>query len=297
VPVRSFQKAGSQSLRIRSPAKVNLRLEVLARRSDGYHDIRTVMVPIDLSDVLHIDLTQDERTEVSCGRADVPVDESNLAYRAGLVVLRATGKRKGFHIRIDKRIPVGSGLGGGSSNAASTLLGLNRLLGDPLTHTDLMKMATKLGADVPFFVLGRPALATGIGERLEALDGLPRFWFFLVYPRIHVSTRWAYGRPNLWLTNSRDHINMPPFSWDISDLGQLLRNDLEKAVIEEYPILRWIKQRLLDVGAAGSLMSGSGSAVYGLFFGREEAERAYHRLEEEFKEKEWEIFLAQSIGY
>lgn len=294
--VRLFQKAGSQSLLIKSPAKINLRLEVLARRSDGYHNIRSVMVPIDLSDVLHIALTDDDRIEVSCSRADLPVDDKNLAYRAGLLILQAIGKRRGFQIRIEKRIPVGAGLGGGSSNAASTLLGLNKLLGSHLTHSDLMKMATKLGADVPFFVLGRPALATGIGERLEELAGLPRFWFLLVYPGISVSTRWAYERLNLWLTNPRDHINMPAFSWDISNLGRFLQNDLEKAVVEKHPILQWIKQRLLGVGAAASLMSGSGSTVYGLFSLREEAKRAYQQLKNEFERRDWEVFLARSIG-
>jgi len=292
-----FQKAGSHSLLIKSPAKVNLRLEVLARRSDGYHNIRTVMVPIDLSDVLHIALTEDDRIEVSCSQADLPVDEKNLAYRAGLLILQGIGKGKGFHIRIEKRIPVGAGLGGGSSNAASTLLGLNRLLEAHISDSDLMRMATKLGADVPFFLHGRPAVATGIGERLETLTGLPRFWFLLVYPGIPVSTQWAYERLNLWLTNPRDHINMPAFSWETRSLGQFLQNDLERAVVEEYPVLQWIKQRLLGVGAAASLMSGSGSTVYGLFSVGEKARHAYDRIKTEFKERDWKVFLARSIGY
>jgi 4-diphosphocytidyl-2-C-methyl-D-erythritol kinase len=282
---------------IKSPAKVNLRLEVLARRPDGYHDIRTVMVPIDLHDLLHITLTENDRIDLSCSRPDLPVDAKNLVYRAGLVILEALGVRRGFQIRIDKRIPVAAGLGGGSSNAASTLLGLNKLLGGRLTKDQLMKMGTKLGADVPFFVLGRPAVATGVGEKLEELAGLPRFWFLMVYPGIQVSTRWAYEKLNLWLTNPVDHINMPAFSWDISNLGSFLRNDLEKVVTEAYPVLRWIKERLLDVGAAASLMSGSGSTVYGVFFARQEVERAYEKLKREFEGREWEVFLARSSGY
>lgn len=281
---------------IKSPAKVNLRLEILARRSDGYHNIRSVMVPIDLSDVLHIALTERDGIELSCSRTDLPVDDTNLAYRAGLLILEATGKRRGFRIQIEKRIPVAAGLGGGSSNAASTLLGLNRLLRARLTQADLMKMATKLGADVPFFLLGRPALATGVGEKLEELAGLPRLWFLLVYPGIRISTRWAYEKANLWLTNPCNHNIMPGFSWDISSLAPFLKNDLEKAVAEEYPVLEWIKKRLLSVGAAASLMSGSGSTVYGLFSVRQEAKQAYEKLRKEFAGRSWEVFLARSRG-
>ncbi|NIO03845.1 MAG: 4-(cytidine 5'-diphospho)-2-C-methyl-D-erythritol kinase [Proteobacteria bacterium] len=297
MPLHLFQEAGPHSLLVRSPAKVNLTLEVLGKRSDGYHNIRSVMVPIDLSDVLHITLTEDDRVQVSCDRAEIPQDEENLAYRAGLLVLKAIGKRRGFHIRIQKRIPAGAGLGGGSSNAAAALMGLNRLLAARLSRSEMMRIGANLGADVPFFVLGRPALATGVGERLEALHGVPRFWLVLVYPGIHIASRWAYERLNLWLTNPSDHIKMPAFSWNVSTLGRRLRNDLEKAVLEEYPVLEWIKQRLLSIGAAASLMSGSGSTIYGLFSGRREAEEAYDRLKRDFDDRDWEVFLAQSIGY
>ncbi len=295
VPVN--QEAGSASLVIKSPAKVNLTLEVLGRRSNGYHNIRSVMVPIDLSDILCIELTEDDRVRLSCSGMDIPQDEDNLAYRAGLLMLEAVGKRRGFQIQIQKTIPVGAGLGGGSSNAASTLLGLNQLLGAQLSRSELMRIAINLGADVPFFVLGRPALATGIGEKLETLDGLPRFWFVLVYPGIPVSSRWAYERLNFWLTNPGDHINMPAFFRDIRSLGRHMTNDLEKAVLEEYPILRWIKQRLLGEGAVASLMSGSGSTIYGLFSKRRAAEEAYEQLRKECNDRGWEVFLARSIGY
>ncbi|NIQ40235.1 MAG: 4-(cytidine 5'-diphospho)-2-C-methyl-D-erythritol kinase [Proteobacteria bacterium] len=295
--MRVFQEAGSQSLKIASPAKVNLTLEVLGKRADGYHSIRSLMVPIDLSDILYIALTGDDRVTVSCNRAEVPEDDKNLAYRAGLLIRQASGKRTGFKIRIEKKIPVGAGLGGGSSNAASTLLGLNRLLGARLTRSKLMALATELGADVPFFVLGRPALATGIGEKLEALVGVPRFWFVLVYPGINVSSRWAYERLNFWLTNPSDHNKMPAFSWDAKDLNRLLKNDLEEPVVKEYPVLERVKGRLLDVGAEASLMSGSGSTVYGLFSKKRRAEEAHDQLKNYFDEKDWEVFIARSIGH
>jgi len=295
--VEPFQKIGEYSLRVRSPAKVNLRLEVLSKRADGYHNIRTAMVPIDLVDVLEIALTDDGAIRVHCSRADLPVDERNLAYRAASVFLRATGRRTGVQIGIEKRIPVSAGLGGGSSNAAGTLCGMNRLLGAPLSQTDLLELASEIGADVPFFVYGRPALATGIGERLEPLTGLPRFWFVLVDPGISVSARWAYERANLWLTNRDDHINMRAFPYDISNLDRFLINDLEKGVEQEYPVLRWIKSRLLTVGSTASLMAGSGSTVYGLFLGRERAEEAYQQLKSEFEGRRWDVFLARSIGY
>jgi 4-diphosphocytidyl-2-C-methyl-D-erythritol kinase len=282
---------------IQSPAKVNLRLEVLSKRSDGYHNIRSVMVPIDLSDRIHIVLTEDGAKDVTCTQVGVPHDERNLAYRAACLILDQIGEGRGFRINIKKKIPVGAGLGGGSSNAASTLLGLNRLLGSPLTSGDLMEIATHIGADVPFFILGRPALATGMGERLEALRGLPRFWFILVFPGISVSTRWAYDRLKLWLTRPRDHTNIPAFSWDVGTLGRFLHNDLERVVFESYPILQWIKQRLLGVGAAASLMSGSGSTVYGVFLARAKAQEAWRQLKGEFACRDWGVFLARSIGY
>ena len=295
--VRSVQKTGSESLLIRSPAKVNLRLEVLSRRRDGFHNIRTAMVPIDLVDVLDMGLTDDETVRVLCSRDDLPVDERNLAYRAAAVLQKATGSRTGVRIDITKKIPIGAGLGGGSSNAAATLCGINRLLGFPLTQTDLLKLAPEIGADVSFFVYGRPAVATGVGERLEPLTGLPRFWFVLVYPGFGVSTQWAYKKVNLWLTNINNHISMSAFPYDISNLGEFFVNDLEKGVEEEYPVLRWIKNRLLAVGSAASLMSGSGSTVYGVFLRRDRAQRAYHQLKEEFERRGWDVFIARSIAH
>ena len=255
------------------------------------------MVPIDLVDVLDMGLTDDETIRVVCSRDDVPVDDRNLAYQAAAVLLKVTGRQTGVRIDITKRIPVGAGLGGGSSNAAATLCGINRLLGYPPNQTELLKLAPELGADVSFFVYGRPAVATGVGERLEPLTGLPRFWFVLVYPGFGVSTRWAYERVNLWLTNISNHITMSAFPYDISNLGEFFVNDLEKGVEEEYPVLRWIKKRLLAVGSAASLMSGSGSSVYGLFLGREKAEAAYHQVKKEFEGRGWEVFLARSIEH
>jgi len=195
------------------------------------------------------------------------------------------------------RIPIFVVMDRGIPTPPSTLMGLNQLLGAQLSRSELMRIAINLGADVPFFVLGRPALATGIGEKLETLDGLPRFWFVLVYPGIPVSSRWAYERLNFWLTNPGDHINMPAFLRGIRSLGRHLRNDLERAVLGEYPILRWIKQRLLGAGAVASLMSGSGSTIYGLFSRRRAAEEAYEQLKKECDDREWEVFLARSIGY
>ena len=171
------------------------------------------------------------------------------------------------------------------------------LLGFPLTQTDLLKLAPEIGADVSFFVYGRPAVATGVGERLEPLTGLPRFWFVLVYPGFGVSTQWAYKKVNLWLTNINNHISMSAFPYDISNLGEFFVNDLEKGVEEEYPVLRWIKNRLLAVGSAASLMSGSGSTVYGVFLRRDRAQRAYHQLKEEFERRGWDVFIARSIAH
>ena len=281
---------------MKSPAKVNLRLEVIGRRPDGYHDIQSVMVPVGLWDVLRIARAGEDGIRVSCTKADIPIDERNLAYRAALLIVRAAEARDGFHIHIEKNIPVGSGLGGGSSNAATTLMGVNSLLGNRFSLRELMGMAAVLGADVPFFILGQPALATGTGEKLEEFP-LPKLWFVLVYPGISVSTRWAYENLNLWLTNPRVHNNMPPFPQEFNELDGFFQNDLEEPTMREYPVLEWIKKRLRSAGAVVSLMSGSGSTVYGVFVSRKHAAEAYGHLKGEFGGGDWEVFLAHSIGH
>ena len=248
---------------MKAPAKVNYRLDVLGKRADGYHDLRMVMQRVDLCDELEIALTETPGIRVVCGSAGVPDGPGNIAWRAADALLQLSGKKIGIDIAITKKIPVGAGLGGGSSDAASVLMGVNELLELGLSDQRLMEIGVKLGADVPFFIFKKPALAEGIGNLLTPLDRVPYLWVVLVNPGIHVSTGWVYQ--NLQLTNKAPAVNIPPSYSSLADVCELLSNDLEPVTIGKYPLLNELKEMLLAAGAGGSLMSGSGSTVFGLF--------------------------------
>jgi 4-diphosphocytidyl-2-C-methyl-D-erythritol kinase len=184
-------------------------------------------------------------------------------------------------IHIRKRIPVGAGLGGGSTDAAATLIGLNRMLRLRFSQTTLEKMALSLGADVPFFIRARPARARGIGERLYPLRRVPRFWLVIVYPGFPVSTAWAFGKLPSTLTKAPVNTSIPSSLKSFDRLANLLVNDLEIVTLKRYPKIRLLKERLLHQGAAGGLMSGSGSSVFGIFGSRRQAAKAWRRLRQE----------------
>ena len=261
-----------KSLTLKAPAKVNYRLDVLRRRPDGYHDLRMIMQRIDLCDEITIALSDIPGIRVTCGRDGVPDGPGNIAWRAANALLTLSGKETGIDIAITKNIPVAAGLGGGSSDAATVLLGVNELLGLGLGIERLMEIGVTLGADVPFFVFGKTALAEGIGEVLTPIDAVPPLWLVIVNPNIPVSTAWVYQ--SLRLTGERIGDNIPRFFKDVADVAAVLANDLESVTIERYPIIGEIKERLVAAGAAGALMSGSGPTVFGLFEAEDEARRA-----------------------
>ncbi len=182
----------NNSLRLESPAKVNLRLEILKKREDGYHELRTIFQKISLHDTLRFSLRKKGGVSISADYPKLPVGKKNLVYRAAQSMLKVSGYKGGVDIEIEKRIPLGAGLGGGSSNAATTLSALSRLLEMGLPKRELMRMGLEIGADVPFFFLKGSAIASGIGERLKRVE-LPDLWYVLIYPNFEVSTRWAYG--------------------------------------------------------------------------------------------------------
>lgn len=282
-------------MRIRAPAKINLSLRVVGRRRDGYHLVDTVMIPVSLYDELEITRPKRARRAltVTCNHPLAPSGKENLAYRAATLLLKKAGIQTPIRIRIRKRIPVGAGLGGGSSDAAATLVGLNRLLRLGWGRKRLLPLAGSLGADVPFFILGKPARGRGIGDRLSRIGSIRRVWLVILYPGFPVSTRWAYGRLPHKLTK---HIEKT--SINISSRGRpvsaaLLVNDLEKVVLRRYHRVARLKERLIQVGAAGALMSGSGSSVFGIFFSRRQAAKALLRLR---KEVGVQAYLVRSLN-
>ncbi len=259
-----------------APAKVNLTLQVLARRDDGYHLLAMLMQRIALYDRIGITLTATPGVEVDCPGLELSPGGENIAAGAARRMLELSGASGGVKLTIEKSIPAAAGLGGGSSDAATVLAGLNQMLGVDLLPSQLRQEGLRLGADVPFFLFGAPAMARGVGEVLERAPLLPPHWYVLVNPGIEVPTAWAFQ--NLGLTSLRDEAKLPGFFATADDLAQALRNDLEAVTIARHPLLGEIKQQLCEVGARGALMSGSGATLFGVFAGEEEAQRAAEAL-------------------
>lgn len=265
--------------RVLSPAKVNLFLKVLGNRPDGYHEILSLMQPVSLYDEIEVSVSEGGGIKVATDSPEAPGGSENLAYRAAALFLERAGSVKRVSISIKKRIPVGAGLGGGSSNAASVIMALDGLLGTGFSGQELMDMGSRLGSDVPFFFLRGPALARGRGEVLERAL-LPELYYVLVNPGFHVPTAWVYS--SLRLTKKAQN-NILLYSCEVfadrERLKDALTNDLEAVTIGMYPEISALKESLVEAGASGALMSGSGPTVFGVFHSREDAMRAYGTLE------------------
>lgn len=257
---------------LKAPAKVNYLLDVIQRRPDGYHDLRMVMQRVDLCDELTITLTDSPGISVLCGNCSVPDGPDNIAWKAASRVLELANLSQGVTISITKNIPVAAGLGGGSSDAAAVLMGMNELLQLGLSDQLLMEIGITLGADVPFFIFKKTALAEGIGETLTVMPRMPSAWVLLVNPGVHVSTAWVYK--NLKLTNRGELAKLPSLYESVADICSIFANDLESVTIPAFPVIAEIKDSMLRHGALGAMMSGSGPTVFGLFQDREAAELA-----------------------
>ena len=258
------------SVRIGTPAKINLWLEIIGKRDDGYHEVSSLMLPVAVYDYLQVKRSP-EGLSLICEHPEVPKDASNLACRAAQVYLQTAGYESGIHIQLDKNIPVGAGLGGGSADAAAVLLAMNQLFERRFSMMQLSQMAHMLGADVPFFLTNRPALATGIGEKIDHVGGVPEYPLVLVKPPLTVSTSWVYQR--LKLTRGVSRIKISTFLAHPWQLHDFMENDLESVTLNEYPLLIKIKQWMMAQGAVGALMSGSGPTVFGIFTEVNEANR------------------------
>ncbi|HHU62788.1 MAG TPA: 4-(cytidine 5'-diphospho)-2-C-methyl-D-erythritol kinase [Clostridiales bacterium] len=269
---------------IKARAKVNLALDVLGRRPDGYHNVRMVMQSIDLYDEVRV-VSTDGDIRLYCDDKSLPLDENNLAYRAAMLLKERFNVRRGADIHIRKNIPVAAGLAGGSSDGAAVLKALNELWGIGLSGQKLMELGLALGADVPYCILGGTALAEGIGEVLTPLPDLPKTWMVLVKPEIDISTKWVYTHLDLDKLTDRPDIDAMVKAVedrDIRAVAENLSNVLESVSARRYPVIEAIKNGLTGMGALGSVMSGSGPTVFGIFKDRAAAQRAARVLAMEY---------------
>ncbi len=278
-----------------SPCKVNLLLNILGKRPDGFHELETVMHPVNLCD----DLTfarGGSGVNLTCSDPSLPVDARNLVHRAATAFLSAANITDGVRLHLEKKIPQAAGLGGGSGNAATTLLGLNELFGSPLPAEKLSELAAALGSDIPFFLQPKPALATGRGERIEALATFPVLRgkiFFLIHPGFGISTPWAYQN----LARFPESLNGRPGraqqliaglrAGDLSAAAMEFYNSLEAPALEKYPLLILFQEFLRSNGADVALMSGSGSTTFAIVSGMKAAEALREKFLNKFSPSCW----------
>jgi 4-diphosphocytidyl-2-C-methyl-D-erythritol kinase len=283
------------TLEKKSPCKVNLLLNILGKRADGFHELETVMHPVNVFDELSFARVT-RGFHLTCSDPLLPTDAGNLVHRAAMSFLHRTEIRDGVRIHLEKRIPLAAGLGGGSGNAATTLLGLNELFGKPLSVKVLNEIAVTLGSDVPFFLQPRPAVGTGRGENIQSLDFFPAMQgaaILLIHPGFGISTPWAYQN----LARFPSALNGAPGqaqklisllqSTDLRAAAKDFYNSLEAPALEKYPLLALFQKFLRDNGAAGTLMSGSGSTTFAVSENLAAAEQLAEKFKTKFGETHW----------
>jgi 4-diphosphocytidyl-2-C-methyl-D-erythritol kinase len=282
-------------LQRRSPCKVNLVLNILGRRPDGYHELETVMLPVPVFDELDFTAT-DAGVSLTCSHPALPIDASNLVHRAATRFFEATGISAGVRIHLEKHLPLAAGLGGGSANAAVTLSALNQLYHSPLGPSRLHELGAALGSDVPFFLQDRPALALGRGEQVLALAPFPALTnaaMVLVHPGFGISTAWAYQKLAEFpeALNGRrgraDELVRLLDTVGLRSAGAAFFNSLEAPALHKYPVLALYQEFFRQTGAAATLMSGSGSTTFAIFETRAAAEEAAAAFPTEFGSQAW----------
>jgi 4-diphosphocytidyl-2-C-methyl-D-erythritol kinase len=280
-------------LKLPSFAKINWTLRILGKRPDGYHEVVTVLQSISLSDELSFEVRDEPGISLTCDDPQIPVDDSNLISKAA----RALQGQQGASIHLSKRIPAKGGLGGASSNAAVTLLALNHLWHRELSNTDLLGIASGLGADVPFFLIGGRVEAKGIGTEISELPDAPRQHLIVLTPNAAVSTAHAYAALNRGSLTTSDSASILSSSFAgpvSSDSGQWsLHNDFEVVIFEMEPEIERAKVALLDAGARGALLAGSGSSVFGIFDDEAARDRALGHLR---RETGWRVFPCHTLS-
>lgn len=283
------------SLTIKAYAKINLGLDVVGRLPNGYHQVKMVMQTVGICDELTLQRA-DSGIVLTTDSGELPTDENNLIYRAARLMQENYGLREGVRIQLQKRIPIAAGMAGGSTDAAAAMKGMRELFGLPASDEELMTEAVKIGADVPYCVMGGTALAEGIGERLTALRAVPELTLLVAKPGISVSTQEVYRK--LDATELKRHPDIGGMVEAIGEgslrgITERMENVLEGVTIPAHPVIETIKQRMLELGAYNSLMSGSGPTVFGVFPDRECAERACRQLEREKLAKQ--LFVTATV--
>lgn len=288
-------------LTLLSPAKINLYLRIVGKRPDGYHELETVMVPLDFGDTITLQLRKTSIT-LECDNPNLPADDTNLALRAAKLMAETFQAEKGVKIILQKRIPLAAGLGGGSSNAATVLRGLNRLWQLERSVTDLDPLAAQMGSDINFFLRNGAARCRGRGEIVEPIPCRLTATVLLANPGFGISTAWAYQR---WAEQNRP-LTVPPTdisllcraleTGDLDGVARALHNDLERPALWKFPVLELIKTAMREAGAVGALMSGSGATVFGLFAKRAQAEEAAGQLRAQFGAGMWTQVCGISQG-
>jgi 4-diphosphocytidyl-2-C-methyl-D-erythritol kinase len=280
------QLSSGSGCSLKAPAKVNLTLDVLRKRADGYHELVTVMHQIDLVDRIRL-VKGGIDIKVSSNSSQIPDNEENLAYKAAHLMYEKFGLGEGLQIYIEKNIPVGAGLAGGSTDAAAVIAGMNKLYGLNLEINQMLELGALIGSDVPFCLMGGTALAHGRGEILSRLPEGPLLYMVLVKPDFQISTHAVYQAFRLEKVLKSPDTTAFLAAWnnyDMINIAREMNNVLETVSLEEHPEITAIKKQLLDLGALTSLMSGSGPSVFGLFASQEAAEEAFMKIQSQYKE-------------
>lgn len=269
------------NISLKALAKINLGLDVVRRRDDGYHEVRMIMQTINLFDRLEIKKIKESAIKIHTNLFFLPVNENNLVYKAAKLLIDEFGIQEGVSVGLTKKIPVAAGMAGGSTDAAAMLFGMNRLFGLGLSKKQLMERGVKIGADVPYCIMRGTALAEGIGDKLSPLPEMVRCPVLIAKPQISVSTKFVYQ--NLKLDDKTVHPDIDRLIEDIRNkdlkaVSDHMGNVLESVTIPNYPVISQIKEQMMDSGAVGSMMSGSGPTVFGLFDDSRTAQLAFGKI-------------------
>lgn len=276
-------------MKLRAYAKINLGLDVLRRREDGYHDVKMIMQTIQMYDMLEMEKSEQPGIHLTTNLSYIPVNENNLVYKAVKLLMNQHRIEEGITISLNKFIPVAAGMAGGSSDAAAALVGVNRMFQLGLTRQQLMKLGVKIGADVPYCVMRGTALAEGIGEKLTALPPMPQCYVLIGKPGINVSTKFVYTNLNLGPDTHHPDIDgmiQALQDGDLYGITDRMENVLESVTIPAYPVIETIKDHMKAHGAVNAMMSGSGPTVFGIFDDKEKAEYACEKLRESMLTKQ-----------